>query len=1129
MSARYCRNSCLLSLLSAVLLVPAARAQTFTGAVVGRVTDARQAVIAGAAVTLRSVERGFERHASTGADGQYGFDLVSPGRFAVSAETTGFAVSTVNVEVVVATPVRVDLTLRIRSLQQSVRVLGENGVSVRTQTADLGRTISPIEMSELPSLTRSPYDFVAIVPGAALSNDQTGVGFAVNGARTQSANYLLDGGENNDAFMSAPAQDVPLDSIEEFSVQTNHFSAEFGRNSGFIANIVTKSGTNSFHGSVYDYIRNSALAANTYENNSQGLPRAVFNRNQFGGTFGGPILRQNLFFFASVEPILVRSSTSNLFYVPTPELLAISAPATQAIFNRFPLPKPLSTTDVLTRQVCPYGADCETDTSLVTLQAFARTLRTGPQDVGAGVPQNTILATGRLDWVINSKTQAFVRYAFEHQNEFAAVLQPYSSDLDVPELGKNQSVVLNLSQTRSPRVAMESRVVYNRLFGNPDRFTGINPTVPEPSIPTFSIRNESAVTLPGGTPFFGGPQNTYQFFQTMTWAREHHTLRLGGQFIQIRDNRSYGISEIGDATFANTQGFVDGVLAEYQIAIDPKGHFPGDYVNPPFGPPSFTRHYRYNEPALFVQDTWRVTPRVTLTPGLRWEYFGVFHSPGADHPLDANFYPGSGSTYLERITNGQILRTVDAPGALRGHFYLPGYKNFAPRLGVAYDLFGDGKTVLRAGAGVFYDRRVGFELFRAFQNPPNYSVTTLSDVVATPELVNNQYAVFPDAPLLLNLSDTKAPATNLQTAYTVSWNATLERELAGTMVFGLSYVGSNGSQLYSVNNVNRLGSGGLLDPSCIGTRFAADGTTPLGPDYTNCQRLNPNVTTISIRGNDGGSSFNALQLRLDSRRISRCGLEFGASYTWSHSIDNTSSSPGNDRVATSVGPWFLSAFQPSLDRGSSDFDQRHRFAAHWIWAIPLGAKSQDWKTRYLIGGWEISGLLSYQTGQPFTIVDSGVPDFTGEHTRPRVNGVLPRPGSIIPDALSPNNFLYLPLNQVYDPSSGLCLANTAPFACEVSVNGPFDDTLGRNTYRRPGTFYQDTAVMKNFPLSSEGVTLQFRAEFYNLFNHPNLYVNAGTGDVNAQSFALSAGESVPGVTASFRDSRQVVLALRLMF
>ena len=259
-------------------------------------------------------------------------------------------------------------------------MFGEGGVAVQTENADLGRIITPHEMSELPSLTRSPFDFIAVIPGAALSNDQLGVAFAVNGSRTQSANYLLDGSENNDTFMSAPAQDVPLDSIQEFNVQTNQFSAEYGRNSGFTANIITKAGTNEFHGSLYDYIRNSTLAANTYDNNSQGFPRLVFNRHQFGGTFGGPIQQKKLFFFGSLEPVRVRSNTTNSFYVPTPQLLAISAPGTQAIFQRFPLPGDLSATTVQERPVCPFAATCDplTHAGFVTISAFAFTSRVGP-------------------------------------------------------------------------------------------------------------------------------------------------------------------------------------------------------------------------------------------------------------------------------------------------------------------------------------------------------------------------------------------------------------------------------------------------------------------------------------------------------------------------------------------------------------------------------------------------------------------------------------------------------------------------------------------------------------------------------------------------------------------------------
>jgi hypothetical protein len=1104
--------------------------QTFTGSVFGRIVDEQQKTVPGATVTLRSLEREFERHTTANAQGGYAFDLVPPGRFTLVGEFTGFAATSASLEVVVATPVRADLILRIQPVREELKVLGESGIAVQAENAGLGRVISPHELTELPSFGRSLYDFIALVPGAASSNDGIGVGYAVNGGRSQSANYLLDGTESNDIFMSAPAMEVPLDSVQEFNVQTNHFSAEYGRNSGFTANIITKSGTKDFHGSLYDYLLNSAFAANSFDNNANGFPRAVFNSNQFGGTGGGPILRSKLFFFASTEAILVRSSGANSFYVPTPALLAISSPGTQAIFARFPLPANLSSTNVRQLTLCPFAASCNllTGSGFVTIPAFAFTSRVGPQDSGAGPPQNTILATGRLDWIPESRTQAFLRYAIENKDEFAIVSQPYSEELDQPNYGHNQNVALNLIHIWSPRFASESRVSYARVTGDPDRLGGDTYPVPAPPLPSFSILNQS-VSLPGGTYGGYGPTNTYQFFQSGTYSRGKHTLRFGGQFEELRQNYSFGVAgQIADAQFQDAQAFINGILYLYSIALNPKGHYPGDYVEPPFGPPSFTRHYRYNEPALFITDTWKVTPRLTLTPGLRWEYFGVFHSPGAEHSLDSNFYPGPGSNVFDRIANGQLLLTIDATGDLKGRFYAPDYKNFAPRLGLAYDLFGDGKTVIRAGAGIFYDRRVGWELFRAYQNPPSYSFAQLTDIAVTPALVTNQYAAFPNAPVQLSTSLTNDPDTHLGTAYSSSWNATLEHEFANTLVVGASYLGSSGSRLYSINNVNRVGSAGLVDPACIVTRIASDGITPIGPDYTNCPRLNPNIKNIGLRTNGGHSSYHALQLRLDSRPISRLGLEFGANYTWSHSIDNRSVSGISTSIAE-TGGGYLDAFDPSLDRGSSDFDIRHRFAAHFIWEVPWGAGAQNWTARHIVHGWEFNGLLAYQSGQPFTLGDSGTPDTTGERTRPRLTGPVPHVGPLVPDSLSPNSYLYLPLNQVYDPVSGSCIANAAPFACEISVNGPFNGTLPRNTFRQPGLFFFNTAVIKNFPLPREGTRLQFRAEFYNLFNHPNLYVNVGSADVNTPSFTNSSNLYIPGVTASFHDNRQIVLAVKFLF
>jgi len=739
-----------------------------------------------------------------------------------------------------------------------------------------------------------------------------------------------------------------------------------------------------------------------------------------------------------------------------------------------------------------------------------------------------MLATSRVDWVINTKTQAFVRYAFQNEDVFATVNQPYSRDLDVPTSARNQNIALNLIRNWSPRVGTESRLVYSRVIGVPERNGGNNRVAPQPPIPAFSVQNESVV-LPSGTQSFGGPENFYQFFQTTTLARGHHTLKFGGQFVHLRDNRKVPIGQIGIATFSNIQGLVDGVLHRYEIALNPKEHFPGEFVDPPFGPPNFNRHFHYNEPALFLADTWRITPRLILTPGMRWEYFGVLHSPGTEHKLDANFYLGPGGSLIQQIATGRFLRTLDAPDSLRGRFYLPDYKNFAPRLGIAYDPFGNGKTVIRSGVGIFYDRRVGWELSRSSLNPPGYGLTTLTDITITPDLLRNQYSAFPDAAIQLIQFDSKPIATNLRTSYTVSWNMTIERQLSDSLVAGASYLGSSGNRLYSINDISRIGSGGLLDPSCITTRFAADGITALGPDYSNCSGLNPNVLSLVMRQNSGHSSYQAFQFRLDSRRLARWGAELGMNYTWSHSIDNRSFS-GVQSVSDTGPGGYLDAFHPGLDRGSSDFDVRHRFAAHWIWEIPLGQHAQSWKRRYLLGGWELSGLLSYQTGQPFTIGDTGVPDFNinGLRTRPRLIGTPPRPQPLIADSVFPNNFLYLPVNQVYDPS-GDCIANTTPFACEISVNGPFDGSLSRNTFRQPGLFYQDTAVLKNIPLHKEGVKLQFRAEFYDLFNHPNLYINFGTNDVNTSSFTRSDGQTVPGVTANFGDSRQVVLALKLTF
>jgi len=1091
-----------------------------TATVTGRVTDSLGGVLAGAQVEVTNVETNTIFRTKTSNVGLYRVPNLPPGYYRVIVRMFGFRTMVkpglkLHVQDVIALNFSMQLGSAIASVTQ------EEGVPlVQAETGMQSTTVNQVAITNLPSLTRNPYDFVALSAGAAPTGAR-GAGFALNGQRAESGSFLLDGSDNNDSYNSGPGQIVPLDVVEEYRLMTHNFTAEYGRNTGFIANVVTKSGTNDFHGAAYYFNRNSALAANTYENNARGIPRPVFNRHQLGGAVGGPALRDKLFFYAAVEPILVRSSATLSYYVPTPDLLAVSSAGTNAMFRRFPLPSNLSQTDVSIRTVCPFGRFCGStiNSGFVTIPAFASTTRTGPVDAGAGVPQDTQLWTGRLDYTLNERSTLNVRYAFQNANQFATVTQPYSAELDRPFSVRNQNITLNLTHFLSGNFFTESRVVFSRLFQE-------SPAAPTTEFPSFTITGDTisgstgSLSLPSARNAFGGSQNIYQFHQGANWIRGTHNLKFGWQYQHLRDSRvpTESLStRSNQGEFRDLQGFVDGFLTSYQLSLDPKGKAPGELISPPFGPSGLHRNYRFNDMAGFFQDAWKISPRLTLSPGLRYEYFGSGHRTGNEKPLDASFYYGQGNSVYQRIANGRLLRTTEAPGNYQNHYFLPRHTNFAPRLGVAYGVSGSGKTVLRLGGGLFFERLPGF----AFENtnPPAFGIARLSAVSLTPELYIDPYSVFPQTAIPVPPSTVTHFDQDLKTAYVSHWNATLEHELTRNLVISGAYLGSKGNRLYRLLNINRIGSGVFLGR----------------PE----ERLFNSASSFTTISNQADSSFHALQLRMESPGIRNIGLQFGANYTWSHSIDNASSLLGDDVLAS---PFPLDAFNPSLDKGSSDHDVRHRMVGHFVWQIPFGSTLGSYKG-LLLSGWEVTGIVSFQAGQPFNLRDSRVADRDlADNTRPRVTGPLPGAltnGAIVADARTPNAFLVLPLNVVRRPD-GNCLESAAPFGCQLSVNGPFDGSLGRNVFRRPGTQFQNLALIKNFnlPASSrrEGMKLQCRAEFYNFFNHSNLYLKADTANVGVSSFNTTGGASVPGVLASFgtperfpQEARQLVLAVKLIF
>lgn len=326
--------------------------------------------------------------------------------------------------------------------------------------------------------------------------------------------------------------------------------------------------------------------------------------------------------------------------------------------------------------------------------------QSGNLNVGAGSPQNSVLASGRIDYNIDSNTQVFGRYSIDHGDFFAPLSLPYDTSLNQEEAVRSHNLLLNLTRIWSKNLVSESRIVYGRSSDE---------AAATPNDGYFPIFNNvpgefGSITLPSASEAFGGVQNLYQVYHTMTLAKGSNTFKFGGQYVHIRDN-SIGVALLQRAVgaFGTLQKLIAGQM-DYLLPFDPKGAVQAQNIAPPFNLPSIQRHFRYNEFSFFVQDTWKVSPRLTLTPGLRWEYFGVLHSPDNEKTLDANFYYGPGNNPFERIANGTFARTSDAPGKYKDHFYLPDYKNFAPRFGFAYDLNGDGKTVLRGGAGAFYDR-----------------------------------------------------------------------------------------------------------------------------------------------------------------------------------------------------------------------------------------------------------------------------------------------------------------------------------------------------------------------------------------------------------------------------------------
>ncbi len=714
----------------------------------------------------------------------------------------------------------------------------------------------------------------------------------------------------------------------------------------------------------------------------------------------------------------------------------------------------------------------------------------------------------------------------------------------------------------SPTLVNTFKVIYNRLNNKQPLGTApVGPTLYTSSAGTGSINGFPLVfpgyseTTPGNAIPFGGPQNLYQLYDDVSWTKGKHQFKFGGEYIQIRDNRTFGAYENAveglngavdpNAAINNLQA---GNIYQFEGASYPQGKFPCvkneqgvPQVTPactltlPVTEPLFFRNNHYNDFALYGQDSWKVSPRLTLNLGLRWEYFGVQHN--ANPQLDSNFYFGSGATIFNQIRNG----SVDiAPQSPVGGLWAKNYGNFGPRIGFAYDLFGDGTTSLRAGYGISYERNFGNVTYNVIQNPPNYAVVSLISNVDVPYTL----PVFTDNAGPLAGTGTKAlPATslravdpNIATAYAETWNAGIQRQMMKNSVLSLEYAGSHGVHLYDISNINPSAGG---NPDGCGS-----GGTYLG-DANCANRLNYQYSNINFRGSDGYSHYDAMNVTWTSTNLSNKGLNLTVNYTWSHSLDNLSSTFSEIYGGLS-GDYYLGyidPFNPKLDYGNSDFDVRQRFVVSGVWDLPWMKNSSNAIARNVLGGWSMGSIFKVRSGAPYSIYDCSNFNGTSCPLYSTTQLVPLSGGASYASNVGANlfNYLSLPTANGIANGNGVPISNLANSfglptcaglyhtGCVYTANG--QNYPMRNQFYGPGYWNIDMNFYKNFKLT-ERFTMQFRSEFYNIFNHNNLYILSQNLDVSSvgSPFIQAEKGGIYGYAGQPSDERRnIQFALKLLF
>jgi len=1045
----------LLTIVLGACLASSLRANDPTGTITGTVTDASGGTIPDARVSVTDRATNAAREALTNDDGDFTVALLPPGHYRVVVEKDGFRREVMDdVSLDVDQTARVDFTLQIGILNQEMKVTDIQPV-IQTDTSTLGQVIDGRLVHELPLNERNFLQFALLAPGSQLpvegsQNSTQGGAVSVNGAREQSNNFLLEGVDNNDPYINQYVVLPSIDAIQEFKVQSGDYSAEFGRSGGAQVNVILKSGSNQFHGGLFEFLRNRNLDAKNFFDQPYCTADSVpgtcgpiprLDRNQFGGTFGGPIRKDKTFFFVSYEGLRLRQATTREASVPSqvekqqiPLFLEAGGvpinPAGAAVVNLYP--------------AANVGSNLETSNTYVSAPNIRNTENLGliKVDQHAG-PNDTLSA----HWSIFQEDRF---NPFDPVNVFTN-LPGYGSYT----LNDGQNGGLSWDHVFTSAAVNEFRLGYNRMragalqqsyghdlsaqLGFPDVLT--QPV--DLGYPDINLLGFDGIGEPLNYPQ-DRHDTTVNLSDNLSWITGRNQFKFGVDIRDIQVNDYLDFVARGDwfflaGTEAGSAGTPGEALAQLEAGIP-------DYVVAVSGTTANT--IRSIGMSYYIQDDIHVVPRLLLNVGLRYEYNSP---PVEDHNRFSVPDLSANSAVCTPAPDCQFLLagTSGIPRAT----YSPSYRDFAPRIGVAWRPMKTERWVVRSAYGIFYDTGIfNINVFPRF-NPPFY------DLFYYPNAGNGDYVIQnilsqPGTPEV----QPNLIARNFRDGYMQQWNVDLQYELKPYWMLDAAYVGSKGTHLADVRDLNQANPAtGLMSY----------------PQFSSILYVEP----------EAASSYNSLQVRSE-RRVNE-GLTFLATYTFSKSIDDVSAVFGG-----SVGSGLPQNSQDlQADRGVSDFNVKHRMVVSPVYDLPFGRKwvtTPGWR-KSLLGNWQTAGIVTVQSGSPFTVnlpasqSGSAITAF-GNPYRPDLisNPYVPGPVMANPDPACHTTISQggLATDVVRQPSSWF---NTCAFVQPPA--GQFGDA-GRNIMTGPALANVDFSVYKNITLHKEGHRLQLRGEVFNLFNHP---------------------------------------------